>query len=120
MPDKAWKAFERRVARLFGTTRLGPVGREGPDVVTQLFAVECREHKTVSYSEIEAWVAEVRRDSPAHLVPVLAVRRRRGRGRALAPTLFVLDEQAWLDLHGPAPAPVEVVDFAAAAEAVNG
>ena len=67
--------------------------------VVQLASVECRQRKTITYSELEDWAAEVRREC-AGRVPVLAVRRPRGRGRALAPTLFVLDEQAWLDLHG--------------------
>ena len=31
MPDKYWKAIERRVARMFGTERIGSTGWQSPD-----------------------------------------------------------------------------------------
>jgi hypothetical protein len=93
-----WKAFERYVAAIFGTTRLGPVGKNGPDLVTDLFSVECRERAAITFTNVEDWAAEVRRESDGR-VPVLALRRCRGRGHKAAPVLFVLDEKAWRDLH---------------------
>lgn len=100
MSRTGWKKFERYVAQnIFGTTRLGPVGKNGPDLQTELFSVECRERASITFSDIEEWSEEVRRES-GHRVPVLALRRCRGVGRKAAPILFVLDEKAWLDLHG--------------------
>lgn len=101
MSRTGWKLFERVVARkFFGTERIGPTGENGPDCMTDLFSVECRERATITYSDLEAWMAEVRSEA-GHRVPVLAVRRCRGRGHKAAPILFIVDEQGWLDLHGP-------------------
>lgn len=100
MSKTGWKKFERYVAQnLFGTTRLGPVGKNGPDLQTDLFSVECRERASITFTNLEDWTAEVRSES-GHRVPVLAVRRCLGRGHKAAPILFILDEQAWIDLHG--------------------
>lgn len=44
MPNKAWKAWERRVAHWFGVEREGPVGESGLDVVVGgLLCVECKQ-----------------------------------------------------------------------------
>ena len=37
MPDKAWKAFERRFAKRMGTVRIGPTGDDGADFITDDF-----------------------------------------------------------------------------------
>lgn len=47
MPDKAWKAFERRFAKRMGTVRIGPTGDDGADFITDDFVVQCKLRKTV-------------------------------------------------------------------------
>ena len=44
MPNAVWKEHERRTARALGGERVGPVGREGPDVVAWdgRLVVECK------------------------------------------------------------------------------
>ncbi|MCL4559912.1 MAG: hypothetical protein M1281_04750 [Chloroflexi bacterium] len=53
MSDKSWKAHERRIAHVLGTQRTGPVGREGPDAVTDWLAVECK-HR----DKLPEWMSE--------------------------------------------------------------
>lgn len=61
--SSAWKAAERRVAKAFGTTRIGPTGRLGPDMVTSWLAIQVKHRKTVP-----GWLAEALRKirSQAH------------------------------------------------------
>lgn len=93
MPS-TWKNFERYICgHFFGSKRAGPVGRTGPDCANEVFAVECRQRRSVTYKDLEDWSAEVRRESGGRL-PVLVVRRIRGAGIP-APVLFVLDGEAW-------------------------
>ena len=47
MPDKTWKAVERRVAKAHGTTRAGPTGRLGPDAATNWLAIQVKHRKTL-------------------------------------------------------------------------
>lgn len=42
MGDKAWKQLERRVASWLGTVRIGPSGDDGPDLISDHFAVQCK------------------------------------------------------------------------------
>ena len=53
MPDAAWKAHERAIATRFGTTRIGPQGREGPDVITDWLCIECKER-----DGLPAWIED--------------------------------------------------------------
>lgn len=47
MPDTNWKRAERREARAFGTTRIGPTGRLGPDAVTEWLVIQVKHRKTL-------------------------------------------------------------------------
>lgn len=43
MADKAWKAFEREVAKALGGTRSGPLGSDVPDIMDiPIIAPECK------------------------------------------------------------------------------
>jgi hypothetical protein len=44
---KAWKRAELRVAKLFGTTRTGPTGRDDNDIKHALLAVEVKRRKAL-------------------------------------------------------------------------
>lgn len=54
--DKSWKALERRIAKLFGCTRRGPIFRSpdgGTDDLTHAwYAVECKLLSRPTYSEM--------------------------------------------------------------------
>ena len=43
----AWKAAERRVARVFGGQRTGPTGRDDNDITHPLLAIEVKYRKTL-------------------------------------------------------------------------
>lgn len=45
--SQAWKSAERKIATLFGTRRVGPTGRIGPDLYNDRFAVEVKERKSL-------------------------------------------------------------------------
>lgn len=45
--DKTWKKVERRIARAHGTTRIGPTGRPGPDVVSGWLAIQVKHRKVL-------------------------------------------------------------------------
>ena len=47
MGNTSWKELERWIAGWLGTTRIGPTGDDGPDVITEHFAVQCKFRKDV-------------------------------------------------------------------------
>ena len=47
MPDKTWKAVERRIAAAHGTQRTGPTGRLGPDAVTEWLVIQVKHRKVL-------------------------------------------------------------------------
>lgn len=47
MTDKAWKQFERRVAKIFGGVRRGPTGDDGPDILTDAWSIQCKLRKSI-------------------------------------------------------------------------
>jgi len=57
-----WKAVERRTARVLGGHRIGPTGRDGPDVVTSWLAVECKHRKLLPLWLTET-VAKIRQQA---------------------------------------------------------
>ena len=73
--DKAWKAFERRIARVFGGKRRGP--RPGSDVIAPGWSIECKLLSRPSYSAmLEACrQAEGERECPQD-IPVGVIKRK--------------------------------------------
>lgn len=55
MPDKRWKAQERRIGRLLGLKRVGPTGVHGPDLVGEHLLVQVKDRK-----EWPLWLREAR------------------------------------------------------------
>ena len=51
MTDKSWKRAERIIAKRLGGQRLGPTGRHGADVTSNLFSIECKTRK-----RLPAWL----------------------------------------------------------------
>lgn len=59
MPDKSWKAYERRLAKMFGTTRIPVTGeREGADFQTEMFHVSVKKRKSVPKTVLN-WLGSV-------------------------------------------------------------
>ncbi len=90
------KDTERSVARLVGGKRVGWLG--GEDVEHELFSFECKAHS----GEPPRWVLDALEQARSHAgdkVPVVVHQYHRGSGKRML-TVFVMDERAWLDLHG--------------------
>ena len=95
MPDKPWKAEERRVARLFGGLRYpansgGRADVEGPGVLAQVKHV-----RTCSLASLEALAIEMSAIGRKRgKVGLVVVKRRAGRGQQ-TPRLIVLTESSF-------------------------
>ena len=74
MPDKAWKAEERKVARMFGTERKLMKGTdEVEDVISDKFVIDVKLRKTLL---IKSWFLKVREDAEKKgKIPILICRR---------------------------------------------
>lgn len=82
MPDAAWKAFERRIAKIFpGASRRGAYtgnGRQGrPDLVCPGYSVECKLLSRPSFADLlnAARQAEDNAET-AEQLPVAVVKRK--------------------------------------------
>ena len=64
MPDACWKATERAISRRFGTTRIGPLGREGPDAITDWLCIEVKERDGLPLW-IESALKQIKAQTPA-------------------------------------------------------
>lgn len=73
MPDKAWKAFERRVAAYFGGQRNSLSGRNSKagagDVLHPILIIECKQR--VRHTAVALWDAT--RDLDCARIPVVAL-----------------------------------------------
>ena len=80
MPDRGWKAFERRVARLFGGQRRGPDTR-GPhagktDVIHPHYAIEVKLLGRPSFSDLLSAVKQAELNAEPHQEPIAVVKRK--------------------------------------------
>lgn len=83
MPDKAWKAWEREVAKDLGGVRTGPTGTDTPDVTgVALIAPECKYQGTLAFKEVDMQQA---RDNAAKvgLIPVVFLKEKNNLRRAV-------------------------------------
>ena len=87
MPDKAWKATERRIAATLGGTRVPVSGRgrgDVPDVAHARFSIECKHRRTLPGWLLEA-MAQAEAASARGRVPLVVLHRAGDRhGDALA------------------------------------
>lgn len=94
MPDKAWKAWEREVARDHGGKRTGPTGFDTPDVTgVPLVAPECKYQGRLAFKETDMQQA---RENAAKvgLMPVLFLKEKQSNRRAVR-----LDYSDWLVIY---------------------
>ena len=71
MPDAAWKVAERTVARRLGGKRAGPTGKEGPDVLHALWAIEIKERRRPLPAEIREALAQAARAARPDQLPIV-------------------------------------------------
>ncbi len=69
----AWKRLELRVARAWGGTRSGPVGRTGPDVAGVPVAIQCKRTGSTTGGIQGAWIRQARADAKKLGVPWVLV-----------------------------------------------
>jgi hypothetical protein len=102
MPDRAWKALEREIARLLGGQRYWANSGRSIDVESEGYLAQVKHVKTCSLEQLTQLVEQVERDAaPTRKVGLVAIQRRRGKGRA-SPALMVMTAATWERLHGRA------------------
>jgi len=94
MPDKLWKASERKISRLLGGQRAGAVGREGPDVIHPHLAVEVKERR-----KLPAWllsaVEQAIMGAPKDKLPMVVLHRAGDRYEDALVVVRLRDWQEW-------------------------
>ena len=77
MSDKAWKAWERTVAKWFGGYRRGPDTAEGKtDVVAEGWAIECKLLSRPSFSDLLAACRQAETNGNEWEIPVAVVKKK--------------------------------------------
>ena len=81
MPDKSWKAYERRIARLFPAGRRRGCDTQGgkSDIVCDGWAPECKLLGRPSFSALLDAAHQAERNAQDLQVPVAIVKRKRDR-----------------------------------------
>lgn len=99
MADKPWKRVERELAALVGGIRQPNTGGHHEDVSHTLFSFQVKKRNSMPDWFTQA-IKQAINDAPSGKVPttVFALTKR-GRGNKTE-WFFVLDLDAWLDLHG--------------------
>jgi len=88
MPDAAWKAWERTVAKWFGGYRRGPDTAEGKtDVVADGWAIECKLLGRPAFSDLLAAARQAESNGSPDEIPVAVVRKK---GRPITEALVVM------------------------------
>jgi len=91
--DKSWKAFERRIARVFGGKRRGADTRDerggNTDVIHPFFAIECKLLGAPSFSKMLEACRQAERNADEHQEPI-AIIKRKSQGSADDDALVVM------------------------------
>jgi len=72
MPEKRWKAQERRVARLLGAKRNPRNGSTNPDATSRDLVIENKDRRRFP-QWIVAALAQARTKAPSHKLPIVTV-----------------------------------------------
>jgi len=98
MPDKAWKAYERRMCRDVGTERIPVTGeRDGADGQTGMFCYQFKLRKAVPSFIVEWLAGIVNKAIDNDRIGVLVMKRPRDLDRD---SLVVVRWHDWVALHG--------------------
>jgi hypothetical protein len=85
MPDQAWKAFERRIAKVFGGIRRGADTRSADggkcDVIHDHFAIECKLVARPNHSTALDACRQAERNAKPHQEPVVVIKRKNAHDR---------------------------------------
>ena len=102
MADAAWKAFERDVADLLEGRRFWANSGARLDVESDSTIAQCKLVKRLSLEQLTRLAEDVEREAaPKFKAGVVAVKVRRGRGRA-SPLLLVVTAETWRRMNGSA------------------
>ena len=97
MPDKGWKAAERRYARSVGTERIPVTGeRHGADYATKMFSYQLKIRKVIP-AWLFDWLEGICGAAGRDRIGVLVLNRPR---RRTGDALVVVRHSDWVDLHG--------------------
>lgn len=98
MPDKAWKANERRFARAVGVERIPVTGeRHGADFEDGIACYQLKVRKSIP-GWLWAWLSGIQGTGQRKgKAGVLVLKRPRAKD---AEAVVILSWQAWCDLHG--------------------
>lgn len=105
MPDRPWKAEERRAAALFASRRFAANTGGTLDFEAERYVGQVKHVRRLSLAALEALALEMERvgfQSAPRKCGVVVVKRRAGRGRT-TPRLIVLTETVWRRLGGGKP-----------------
>ena len=98
MPDKAWKALERRIAGDHGVRRIPVTGeRDGADVRTPMFSIQVKLRKSVPKC-IREWSDSIHRAAQRDGTTGVLIVKEPGKRDENA--LVILRYRDWCDLHG--------------------
>lgn len=96
MPDKHWKAFERRIADRLGGRRRGPDYRSEDggkdDVIHPLYSVECKVLGRPSFSDLVSAVAQAEANAPSGKMPIAIVKKKQADDRN---SLVIMRLETW-------------------------
>ena len=95
--SKAWKSAEMRVARLFGSERTGPTGRDDNDFIHALIAPEVKYRKSLPFWALTCLEQARTAKSAAGKVPCVFMLQR---GMRLRDGLVVMTIRNFEQLYG--------------------
>ena len=102
MTDRAWKAAERRAAKLIGGRRYPANSGHAVDCESASYCIQNKEVRRLSLAELEALAVEIERISVQKSPPkigLVIVKRRAGRGVS-TPMLVVMTGTAFTEMNG--------------------
>lgn len=102
MPDRPWKATERKAAALIGGKRHWANSGQAIDCESDSFCAQVKAVTRQSLAELEALALEVERQGVQKSPPkigLVIIKRRAGRG-VETPTLVVMTAGAFRELNG--------------------
>ena len=99
MPDAAWKAWERRVARSFGGERRGPLtrGADGgkTDVVVEGYAIECKLLSRPSFQQMLEAALQAEHNGEPGDIPLAVIKRKRDQDAHALVVMRLPEFMAW-------------------------